>query len=122
MLARRRGLSISRHMVECGLTVDPETEAVPPPRLMLDEAEQRALYDHVVRIAERTAEADTGEEAVLTRIRNALAFLADTRMREMVREGRAYELRVLLTELFGEPAASAAVDRLRARMSADGPD
>ena len=74
VLAERRGLSISRYMVECGLTVDPETEPAPPPRLVLDEAEQRALHDRVLAIAERTVSAEA-DDAVMTRVRNSLAFL-----------------------------------------------
>ena len=121
VLAERRGLSISRYFVECGLTVDPMTEAPASPRLVLDEAAQRRLHDSVVRIAERTAAAES-EEEVLTRIRNALAFLVEVRMREMAREGREYELKALLTDLFGERAAAATVERLHARMGTDGPD
>ena len=121
MLAERRGLSISRYFVECGLTVDPTTEAPPPPRLVLDEAEQRRLHDSLVRIEERTAAAES-EEEVLTRIRNALAFLVEVRMREMVRDAREYELKALLTDLFGERAAAATVGRLNARMDAEGLD
>ena len=118
VLAERRGLSMSRYFVECGLTVDPSTEAPKPPRLVLDEAEQRRLHDSLVRIAERTAAADS-EEAVLMRIRNALAFLVEARMREMMRDAREYELKALLTDLFGERAAAATVERLDARMGAD---
>ena len=121
VLAERRGVSISRHFVKCGLNVDPTTEAPAPPRLVLDEAEQRSLHDSMVRIAERTAAADT-EEEVLTRIRNALAFLVEMRMREMVRDAREYELKALLTDLFGERAATATVERLNARMGEDGLD
>ena len=121
VLAERRGLSISRYFVECGLNVDPTTEAPAPPRLVLDEAEQRRLHDSLVRIAERTAAADS-EEEVLTRIRNALAFLVEARMREMVRDAREYELKALLTDLFGERAAAATVERLNARMGAEGLD
>ena len=117
VLAERKGLSISRYMVERGLTVNPETEPEPPPRLVLDEAEQRTLLDRVAAIAERTAEAET-DEALLTRIRNSLAFLADETMRTMMREGREAELREMLTDLFGEQVAAATVDRLRARTSA----
>ena len=108
VLAERRGMSISRYFVERGLNVDPTTEAPKPPRLVLDEAEQRRLHDSVVGIAERTAAAES-EEAVLTRIRNALAFLVELRMREMVRDAREYELKALLTDLFGEHAAAATV-------------
>ena len=46
---------MSRYFVERGLNVDPRTEAPAPPRLVLDEAEQRRLHDSLVRIAERAA-------------------------------------------------------------------
>ncbi|MDE0048901.1 MAG: hypothetical protein OXO52_03885 [Rhodospirillales bacterium] len=121
MLAERKGLSISRYMVECGLTVDPQTEPVPPPRLVLDEAEQRALLGHVTAIAERTVSAEA-EEALMIRVRNSLAFLAEETMRTMMREGREEELRTLLIDLFGEDAAVASVDRLRVRTSAESSD
>ena len=71
-------------------------------------------------IAEHTAAGS--EEALLTRIRNALAFLVETRMREMVRDAREYELKALLTHLFGERAAAATVERLNARMGTEGLD
>ena len=100
---------------------DPETEPAPPPGLVLDEAEQRALHDSVVRIAKRTAEAEA-EEALLTRIRNSLAFLAEETMRTMMHKGREEELREMLTDLFGEQVAAATVDRLRARTGAQSSD
>ena len=109
---------MSRYFVECGLNVDPTTEAPKQPRLVLDEAEQRRLHDSLVRIAERTAEADT-QEAVLMRIRNALAFLVEARMREMMRDAREYELKALLIDLFGERAAAATVERLNARVGTE---
>ena len=121
VLAERKGLSISRYMVECGLTVDPQAEPVPPPRLVLDEAEQRALLGHVTAIAERTVSAEA-EEALMIRVRNSLAFLAEETMRTMMREGREEELRALLIDLFGEDAAVSTIDRLRARTSAESSD
>ena len=121
VLAERKGLSISRYMVECGLTVDPEAEPEKPPRLVLDEAEQRALLDHVTAIAERTASAET-DEAVMTRVRNSLAFLAEETMRTMMREGREEELWKMLTDLVGEQAAAATVDRLRVRTRVESSD
>ena len=121
VLAERRGLSISRYMVECGLTVDPEAEPAPPPRLVLDEAEQRALHDGVIAIAERTVPAGA-DDAVMTRVRNSLAFLVDERMRIMMRDGREDELRGMLTDLVGEDAAATTVERLRARTSPESSD
>ena len=113
-MAARRGLSISRYLVECALHGDPHAEPEPVPRLALDEAEQRALHDAVGRIAERTVAAES-EEAVLSRIRNALALLVELAMRAMVREGREDELRAVLTGLFGERAAAATMERMRSR-------
>ena len=55
-------------------------------------------------------------------IRNALAFLVEARMREMVRDAREYELKGLLTDLFGERAAAATVKRLLVRMDTGGLD
>ena len=121
VLAERKGLSISRYMVERGLTVDPETEPEPPPHLVLDEAEQRALLDRVAAIAERTVEAGT-DDAVMTRVRNSLAFLAEETMRTMMRTGRGEELQEMLTDLFGEQVAAATVNRLSARTSAGSSD
>ena len=56
------------------------------------------------------------------RIRNALAFLVELKMRKMVRDAREYELKALLSDLFGERAAAATVERLNARVDADGLD
>ena len=96
-------------------------EAPAPPRLVLDEASQRRLLDSVVRIAARLAAIEPEpEETVLTRVRNALAFLVERTMREMVRDAREYELKALLT--FGARAAAATVERLRARTGTDGLD
>ena len=53
---------------------------------------------------------------MLTRIRNALAFLVELKMREMVRDAREYELKALLTDPFGQRMAAATVERLHARM------
>ena len=122
VLAERKGLSISRYMVECGLTVDPQAESEPPPRLVLDEAEQRALLGHVTATAERTVPAEADEAVIMTRVRNSLAFLAEETMRTMMREDREDELRATLTDLFGEHVAAATVDRLRVRTSIESSD
>ena len=119
-LAKRRGTSISRYFVECGLNVDLKTERDAPPRLVLDAAEQRTLSENIARIAERTAPPGSAE-AVLTRIRNSLALLVELAMRDMVRGGREGELRSLLTALVGEGLAAATIERLHTRMENDPP-
>lgn len=40
----------------------------------------------------------------------------------MVRDAREYELKALLSDLFGEWAAAAAVERLNARLDTEGLD
>ena len=110
-LAAQRGVSISRYLVECALHGDPHAEPDPSPGLVLDETEQRALYEAVHQIAERTAA--ESHSALLTRIRNALALLVELAMRDMAREGREAELRAVLTGLFGEHAAAATLKRMR---------
>ena len=112
-LAAARGQSMSRYLVESGLQVDLEAAPAFSPALALGEAEQRALHERVRAIAERTVGAES-EEALLARIRNALAFLVDETMRAMVREGRTEELRARLSALFGERAAATTVERLLA--------
>ena len=119
-LAERRGTSISRHFVERGLAVDLESKGEPPPRLVLDEAEQRTLSENVARIAERTAPLES-EEAVLTRIRNSLALLVELAMRDLVRGGREGELRALLAAVVGEGPAAATLERLHTRMQGGRP-
>ena len=93
-------MSISRYFVERGLdeSIDGECEA--PPRLVLNESEQRDLYETVMRIAERTVPPESGKP-VLTGFRNSLVFLVELTMRDMARGGREDELRALLAELFG---------------------
>ena len=78
-------------------------------------------HDSAVRIAERTAAAES-EKALMTRIRNALAFLVELAMREMVLDAREYEVKALLSDLFGQRAAAATIGRLHARMSTGGPE
>ena len=118
--AERRGMSISRYFVERGLdeSIDGECEA--PPRLVLNESEQRDLYETVMRIAERTVPPESGKP-VLTGFRNSLVFLVELTMRDMARGGREDELRALLAELFGERSAEATIDRLHAKTGKDRP-
>ena len=110
------GMSFSRFMVTCALHGGDEDDGPEGPRLVLSEDEQRSLYWRVALL-------NRCNEALLARLPGteisalgALAFLVEVRMREMVRDAREYELKALLTDLFGERAATATVERLNARM------
>ncbi len=111
-IAMQNGKSISRWLIDCGLTGDPHAEEPDSEPLVLTAEEQRGLSDSLERIAARMATPGT-EEAVLERVRNALAFLVAERMNAMVRAGRMEELRAMLVDLFGEKAAEATIANLR---------
>ncbi len=86
--AARRGLSISRYLVERGLAADPAAgakAAAPPPGLALTAAEQWELYDRVALLAERMAGAGGADGGSLARLRDLLASLAEPASREMAR-------------------------------------
>ena len=116
--AQRRGMSISRYMVERALNVDPRAD--PPPRLVLDESEQRDMHERIALIAERTLAGTGSSESIIRGLRNAVGFLVDTTMREIVRAGRAGEMRAILESLFGAGPASSIVERYHDRMKQGG--
>ena len=83
--AARRGLSISRYLVERGLTVDLAAEApaeAAPPGLALTAAEQRELYDRVALLAECMAGAGGTEGRSLRDLPGLLAGLVDPAPRD----------------------------------------
>ncbi len=104
------GLSISRYLVERGLTV-----ALPrggdgkvrlPPRLVLEEGEQREMRDRIVSIADRmSAGASNDDETELLRLRRMVAFLLKTVLLDTIRDGRTREMTAMLAEVFGEEEA-----------------
>ena len=116
--ANRRGTSISRYMVERALAVHPMRDS--SSRLVLDEDEQREIYDRVAVIAERTLAGTDSPETVIGSLRNAIGFLVDEKMLDMVRSGRAGELGSILENLFGEEEAASILRRFHARMKRRG--
>ena len=109
------GLSISRYLVGRALTVelprDGDGKVRPPPRLVLEESEQRAMHDRIARIAERMS---TGSDEVgrsqLIRMARSVSFLHLKAMQEMIRDGRTRQLTALLAKPFGEEFAARNVE------------
>ena len=101
------GLSISRYLVGRALTVelprDGDGKVRPPPRLVLEESEQRAMHDRIARIAERMSTGSDEEDRSLLKLMNQSVFYLQTMaMLEMVRDGRTRQMTALLAEAFGE--------------------
>ena len=96
------GLSISRYLVGRALTVelprDGDGKVRPPPRLVLEESEQRAMHDRIARIAERMSTgSDEEDRSELFHVTRSVCFLHTMAMLEMVRDGRTRQMTALLT-------------------------
>ena len=101
------GLSLSRYLVGRALTVelprDGDGKVRPPPRLVLEESEQRAMHDRIARIAERMSTGSDEEDRLqLKRMNQSVFYLQTMAMAEMVRDGRTRQMTALLAEAFGE--------------------
>lgn len=107
--ARRHGSrSAARFVVERALAGLPARR----PRLVLSEDEQRALLERLARVGDLLTGAVHGQASLMASLRKRVGFLLEVQMREMVRDGRAGELRGRLARVLGEPEASALVKRL----------
>lgn len=104
--AARRGVSISRYLVERGLTANPSRPG---------EAALREMNDRLGRILERTLAGTDPDGGVMESLRKAVSFLVDATMRDMSEAGRGGELRKILEGLFGADEASAILERFRQR-------
>ena len=109
------GLSISRYLVGRALTVelprDGDGKVRPPPRLVLDESEQRAMHDRIARIAARmSAGSDEVGRSQLFRMARSVSFLHIKAMQEMVRDGRTRQMTALMAKPFGEESAARIVE------------
>ena len=104
--AARRGVSISRYLVERGLTANPSRPG---------EAALREMNDRLGRILERTLAGTDPDGGVMESLRKAVSFLVDATMRDMSEAGRGNELRVILEGLFGADEAAAILERFRRR-------
>ena len=98
------GLSMSRYLVGRALTVelprDGDGKVRPPPRLVLEESEQRAMHD---RMSTGSDEEDRSE---LKLMNQSVFYLQTMAMVEMVRDGRTRQMTALLAEAFGEKDAA----------------
>ena len=104
--AARRGVSISRYLVERGLTANPSR----PGAAVLHE-----MNDRLGRILERTLAGTDPDGGVMDSLRRAVSFLVDATMRDMSEAGRDDELREILERLFGADEAAAILERFRRR-------
>ena len=104
--------SAARHVVERSLAGLP---AKRPRRLVLSEAEQRTLLERLENISRLLMGAAPGQEPLMASLNRRVGLLVETRMREMVRDGRSEELRALLVRLLGEREACQAMDWLEGR-------
>ena len=111
--SQRRGLSVSRYCVERALSGNPT--GAPPSPLVLSEAQQRELYEQVGRIEARTLAATDAMEPLTERVRDAVAFLVEARMREMVRDGRAGEMGEIAADVLGAAVGPALVESFQRR-------
>ena len=90
---------------------DGDGKVRPPPRLVLDESEQRAMHDRIARIAERMSTgSDEKDRWELKEMGNAVFLLQMMAMLEMVRDGRTRQMTALLAEAFGEEYAARCVE------------
>ena len=104
--AARRGVSISRYLVERGLTANPSRPG---------EAALHEMNDRLGRILERTLAGTDPDSDVMDSLRRAVSFLVDATMRDMVGAGRGGELREILEGLFGADEAAAILERFSRR-------
>lgn len=107
VLAEGRDRSISRCLVECALSGEPDRPAEGDPL--------RAVAARLDRILERLEGSQGGSEAILPSLANAAAFLADTAMREALARGDAAGLGRRLAALLGGAEAEAVLARFRRR-------
>ena len=104
------GMSISRYLVERARTVtlkrDAKGEIRPPPRLVWDEDEQRAMQERIERIHDRVSTgSDAGDRSVLAEMREKALFLYLVAFLDMVRGGRTGQLTAIVAGVVGEEAA-----------------
>ena len=104
------GLSISRYLVERGLTValprDGDGKVRPPPRLVLEEAEQREMRDRIACIFGRMSAGASNDDATeLSVLHRMVALLLKTVVVDMIRDGRTRQMTVMLAGLLGEEKA-----------------
>ena len=107
--AAEAGMTLSRFVIERGLTVDPdapEDGAGPPPSLALGREEQRRLHDRMAGLAERWLGPGAQEPAGMAELPAVLGVLLERLMTDMVEMGQEERMRGLLLDAFGEARGS----------------
>ena len=90
---------------------DGDGKVRPPPRLVLEESEQRAMHDRIARIAERMSTgSDEEDRSELFHMTRSVSFLHTMAMQEMIRDGRTRQLTALIAKPFGEEFAARNVE------------
>ena len=104
-VAARRGVSMNDHLVSSGLSVELSPEPAEAPALALSEAEQRLLFERVGRLEANMLSGAGQRGGSIARLRRSVQLLLMTALSDVVRQGRAHELRPLLENVFGAEAA-----------------
>ena len=102
--ARERNLSAGTYAVGRALSARLKAggSLTPTHSLVLSADEQHELLDRVRRLAELVEARDAGGETLLERIHKGVAFVVDTRMRDMLRAGHADDMEAIAGDLFGD--------------------
>lgn len=119
------GMSISRYLVERARTVtlrrDAKGEVRPPPRLVWDEDEQRAMQERIAAIHDRVSTGSAaGDRTVMAEMNEMVTFLYMRAFLDMTREGRTGQLTAIMAEVVGEEAAVRLVEGFLAQARAKG--
>ena len=123
--ANAAGMSMSQYVVSKALSVELTVGADDrprfPPRLVLTEEDQTLIRDRIALIAKRMAEPEDLTD--LGKLRKRVNFILAATMNDMVQNGRARELTLILMDLFGpeegERIAGKFLARRRAKSSPD---
>ncbi|MCY4551929.1 MAG: hypothetical protein OXC28_26650 [Defluviicoccus sp.] len=110
------GGSMSRFLVERALTVelprDGDGKLRPPPRLVLDEDEQRRMHDRIGDMFERMSTGSAeGDGPLVERLGRSVSLLARAAMLDLVRDGRTRQMIALLAVPHGEEEAARIAER-----------
>ncbi|MCY4591002.1 MAG: hypothetical protein OXE86_10710 [Alphaproteobacteria bacterium] len=101
--ADRRGLSINKHMIGAGLSVELGDDGPGDGSVALSAREQRELFDRVARLADVMV--DTADDSLIPSLHRGMRLIVMAVLHDMVNRGR--DPGPVLREVFGTDAASA---------------